>query len=134
MKQHQLCPRLCYIQTDEASCQGLIDQSCMGACEKEEAPAAYNSRVEQAIHSLKHLLPSFVVIDEGEEPGEQSCVLIERGNFYGMGKIPAGLSLNDINALKSHLQPYPENDYAKGLVYSYVEQHPEKRVDLPMGQ
>jgi DNA polymerase-3 subunit epsilon len=134
VKQHQLCPRLCYIQTDEASCQGLVDQSCKGACEKEEAPASYNSRVEQAIHSLKHLLPSFAVIDEGEEPGEQSCVLIERGNFYGMGKIPAGLSLNDINALKSHLQPYPENDYAKGLVYSYVEQHPEKRVDLPMGQ
>lgn len=133
VKQHQLCPRLCYIQTDEASCLGLVDQSCKGACEKEEAPASYNSRVEQAIHSLKHLLPSFAVIDEGEEPGEQSCVLIERGNFYGMGKIPAGLSLKDINALKSHLQHYPENDYAKGLVYSYVEQHPEKRVDLPTG-
>jgi DNA polymerase-3 subunit epsilon len=76
------------------------------------------------------VLPSFAVVEEGEEPNEQSCILIDKGNFYGMGKIPKGFDLNDLPGLKNFLEPYPENEYAKSLVYTYVEQHPEKRFNI----
>lgn len=133
VKQHQLCPRLCFIQTDEGICSGVQEKTCKGACERSEAPFEYNRRVEQAISSLKYILPSFVVLEEGEEPGEQSCILIDRGRFYGMGTIPAGFDVKNLEQLRARLEPYPENEYAKGLVYSYVEQNPEKRVDLLPG-
>jgi hypothetical protein len=32
--------------------------------------------------------------------------------------------------LKNYLQPYPENDYIRGLVYQYVQQRPEKKTSV----
>src|SRR5919205_2820308 len=44
MKQFELCPRLCFIQTSEDECEGIKEQYCKGACEKKEAPLEYNTR------------------------------------------------------------------------------------------
>jgi DNA polymerase-3 subunit epsilon len=51
MKEFDLCPKLCFMQTDNDTCQGIIEEYCHGACEKKEAPKEYNSRVLQAIAS-----------------------------------------------------------------------------------
>jgi DNA polymerase-3 subunit epsilon len=68
------------------------------------------------------------VVDDGQHEEEQSCILIERGRFYGMGYIPAGTPIQNLETLKEKLIQYPENDYIRGLIYSYLEKKPEKKL------
>ena len=37
MKEFSLCPKLCFIQTDNEKCIGIIEEHCHGACEKTES-------------------------------------------------------------------------------------------------
>jgi DNA polymerase-3 subunit epsilon len=127
----QLCPKLCFIQTGPgACCAGLDDMECLGACEHEEGPHTYNERVQQAVAYLEQLLPTFAVVDEGNHREEQSCILMEKGKFYGMGYLPSDVSITNREELKNYLTQYPESDYIRGLVYQYSERYPQKKVTL----
>src|SRR5918993_4483933 len=92
---------------------------CAGACEKKEEAAVYNRRVMEAKHFLDNHLPTFALVDDGKDNYEQSCVLIEKGRFYGMGYIPADTQVSTLDQLKEFITQYPENDYIRGLVYNY---------------
>jgi len=137
IREWKLCPKLCFVQTNDGPCEGIRQEICMGACERRESAAAYNKRVQQAVESLVKSLPSFTLVDAGRHSEEQSCILVEKGKFYGMGYLPADVSgsglngnFSDLEEIKSHLTAYPENDYIRGLVYQYVERWPGKRFDL----
>jgi len=130
VREWELCPKLCFIQTDSDLCEGVRLQSCHGACEQREAPDIYNERVEAAVGSLVKSLPSFTLLDAGRHPEEKSCILIEQGRIYGMGYVPVDSQIMDAAALKDHLTRYPENDYMRGLVYQYAEKWPGKKSYL----
>lgn len=127
IREFRLCPRLCYMQTDQSSCSGMEEGSCLGACEQQEPATLYNARVEEAIGYLEQLLPSFAVVDSGMLAEQQSCILIEKGRFYGMGYLPSDASVVDLDSLKMYLTQYPESDYIRGLVYQYAERYPHKK-------
>ena len=124
----ELCPKLCYMQTDDATCVGVGAETCHGACEQRESAVAYNKRVDDALSFLEASLPTFALMDEGNQSVEQSCILIEKGRFYGMGYLPSDCSVHDMDSLKTYLTRYPENDYIKGLVYQHAEKYPHKKV------
>lgn len=96
----------------------------------EEAPDAYNVRVQDALTTLQKQLPTFAVRGEGKSGQEQSILLIERGRFYGMGYIPGDYSVGDIDELKSRLTQYPDNDYVRGLIYQHAELYPARKIVL----
>jgi DNA polymerase-3 subunit epsilon len=125
-----LCPKLCYLQKDDGPCEPLSLKPCFGACEKKEPPDIYNERVAKAKAFLNNHLPTFAVVDDGKDNQEQSCVLIEKGRFYGMGYIPIDTHIVNIDQLKEYVTQYPENDYIRGLVYNYVEKKPEKLLNI----
>ena len=128
VKQFSLCPKLSNIEISDEPCSGLTTESCHGACEKKESTAEYNHRVLEALDYLEHLLPTFAVLDESIEPEGRSCILIEKGRFYGMGYMPADAAAYSADELKNWIKPYPENDYIRGLVYQYVLKRPEKKI------
>jgi exonuclease, DNA polymerase III, epsilon subunit family len=128
--QFQLCPRLCFLQADAIPCVGLEDGRCLGACEKKESPGLYNLRVGECIDFLQRELPTFALFDNGIQYNEQSCILIEKGRFYGMGYLPNDISTNSIEDLKSYITPYAENDYIRGLVYQHATKFPAKKIEL----
>jgi DNA polymerase-3 subunit epsilon len=137
IREWKLCPKLCFIQTNDGPCEGIKEQFCQGACEHKEPASEYNRRVALAVESLVKSLPSFTLVDDGRHPEEKSCILVEKGKFYGMGYLPAGSAdtgsdsaLYDTGAVKAYLTAYPENDYMRGLVYQYVQRWPAKRIDL----
>ncbi|HXB93545.1 MAG TPA: exonuclease domain-containing protein [Puia sp.] len=134
VREYRLCPKLCFIQRDHDTCEGMLEKSCDGACEQREAPESYNEKVRAAIAALMEGLPSFTVMDRGRHGEEKSCILVEQGRIYGMGYIPMDAAVRDPEALKQWLTPCPENDYMRGLIYAYAQQWPSKvyRLDPPM--
>ena len=130
VRQFGLCPKLCFVQTDDDACAGIKDQYCSGACEQKEPASVYNERLSRAIQSLTESLPSFALADNGRHGREYSYVLIERGKFYGMGYLETDITIRDIDGLKDHLTAYPENDYMRGLVYQYAARWPNKKIDF----
>jgi DNA polymerase-3 subunit epsilon len=129
-EQFQLCPRLCYLQSSLITCAGIAANKCFGACEHKELPEQYNIKVQQCINYLSNELPTFALMDNGINYPEQSCILMEKGRFYGMGYLPGDCAANTIEELKNYLTPYNENDYIRRLVYDYAARFPHKKRAL----
>ena len=128
--QYHLCPTLCFLQHDTVACEGEKDGRCKGACHKKEKPASYNKKVLHCIEQLQHDLPTFALLDAGLSAEEQSCILMEKGRFYGMGYLPANVTISGVDALKDHITAYSENDYIRGLVYQHAVRYPHKMINL----
>lgn len=125
IREYNLCPKLCFIQTATSTCDGIIEKYCYGACEQKEEPGIYNARVQEAISSLS-TQPSFAILESGLSAEEKSCVLIWEGKFYGMGYIPSDVQLSDPEEVKDFLTPYKENLFIRNLVNGYAARFPEK--------
>ena len=130
MLQFELCPKLCFLQAENVSCQLPDEQKCKGACEQKESAQEYNNRVEACINYLNSELPSFALVDAGLKQEEQSCILIEKGRFFGMGYLPSDIACNTIDDIKCYLTPHAENDYIRGLVFQHVTRYPHKKIFL----
>lgn len=122
---HQLCPKLCFLQKDTGKCEGLNEGHCKGACEQKEPVQHYNKRVLKATASLRRQ-PSFAIVDKGVNGDDQSCILVLEGVFYGMGYLPADIQITDPVMLKDHLTVYRENSFIRNLVHGYAARFPEK--------
>lgn len=120
IRRFDLCPRLCFLQRGNGACSPLQDHTCHGACEKKEAPDLYNERVQEAVTWLQEQQPSFVILDHGRDAEEQSCILMEKGRFYGMGYVPRDIAVTGSHQLKEWLKPYPENEYILNLLRQYA--------------
>jgi DNA polymerase-3 subunit epsilon len=121
-----LCPKLCFIQKNNEICNGTAGSAC--ACEGVESADSYNKKVNNAIDQLKQALPTYAIRDEGRTGDEHSCILVEKGQFYGMGYISHYFDADNIQQLKTHLTPYPGNDYIKNIVATYASKYPDRMV------
>jgi DNA polymerase-3 subunit epsilon len=128
--QFQLCPKLCFLQHSTIECEGIKDGRCSGSCEHRESPENYNVRVNECILQLNKDLPTFALVDYGLSHEQQSCILMEKGRFYGMGYLPSHINISGIDDLKNYITPYSENDYIRGLVYQHAVKFPHKKIAL----
>lgn len=128
VKEFNLCPKLCFIQRNNDQCLGIDDHSCFGACEQLEKNGEYNGRVLRSTNHLHNVLPSFAIIDKGRNLSEKSCVLMEKGVFYGMGFIPEDQQIDSMNLLKDQLTVHPSNDYIRNMIQNHAIKHPQKLV------
>ena len=110
----------------------LLNKAAMEETEWQlmERPARYNKKTQQALEAIAEKVPSFAVVDAGMKPGEKLCLLIDQGSFWGMGFIPENTLLENAATLKELIQPYADNDTIRNTIYTYVQQYPDKRVDL----
>lgn len=130
VSQFGLCPRLCFLQSGHVPCRLHSEDKCQGACEQQGTPGEYNLKVAACVQRLQDELPSFALLDDGLQADEQSCILIEKGRFYGMGYVPETVPILTIDELKYRLTPYNENDYIRGLVYQHAARFPTKKISL----
>ncbi|MEO3406301.1 exonuclease domain-containing protein [Mucilaginibacter sp. CAU 1740] len=121
-----LCPKLCFVQKNNDVCASNLGSVC--ACEGVEPADSYNKRVNNAIDQLKQALPTYAIRDEGRTGDEHSCILVEKGQFYGMGYVSHYFYADNVQQLKSHLTPYPGNDYIKNIIATYASKYPERMV------
>jgi DNA polymerase-3 subunit epsilon len=121
-----LCPKLCFIQNNVEACTGTAKDQC--ACTGIEPAETYNEKVNLAMAELNKALPTFAIRDEGRTDDEHSCILVEKGKFYGMGYISHYFQVENLQQLKDYITPYPGNDYIKNLVANYAEKFPQRKV------
>ncbi len=93
-----------------------------------EEPVQYNVKVRRALSALDQQLPTFAVMDNGANEEEKLCLLVERGNFWGMGRLPSSASINSYDELKTFIHPYPDDDHIRNTIYSFVELNPHTKV------
>lgn len=91
---------------------------------------AYNKKVEAALQNFTDLLPSFVILDDGRDADERSCIWVERGLLRYMGFIPFQTDLESYDDIKACLQPCAANDYMMQLILSYAQKYPYKVKNL----
>ncbi|GEP98599.1 exonuclease domain-containing protein [Chitinophaga cymbidii] len=130
VREFKLCPKLCFLQTSQDTCTGVTEKTCKGACEKKEKPAKYNLRVQAAVAHLLAEQPSFMIVDAGREATEQSCILMEKGKFYGMGYVPRDVPVSETEALKDWLTQYPENEFILNLLRQYAGSNAARLISL----
>ncbi|QDP73700.1 hypothetical protein FOG18_13645 (plasmid) [Legionella israelensis] len=53
VRTHALCPKLCHLEKNQASCFAFQLKRCFGACIQLENPKTYNQRVEQSLSAFK---------------------------------------------------------------------------------
>lgn len=129
MRTYQLCPKLCFMQKDTVDCDGMHEGYCLGACEMKESPESYNAKVSDACASLQ-AQPSFAIVDKGLNGDDQSCILVKEGKFYGMGYLPAGITISQLEELKEYITLYKENSHIRNLVNGYAARFPSKVILL----
>ena len=114
-----LHPKLCY-----------IDKTPFGESDMEftDEPKFYNGKVKNALQSLEQHLPTFALMDKGIKEEENLCLLIERGNFWGMGYVSAEMRSSSLQQIKETIEPYADNDFIRNSIYSYAERNPEMKV------
>lgn len=129
IKEYNLCPRYCYLQRDNGPCEGVDNGTCKGVCTGKEDVADYNRRVQEAIASLTRE-PSFAIVESGRNPTEKSCILMLKGQFWGMGYLPANEIIQSSEQLQKILTPYKESMYVRNLVIGYAATNPGSVVAL----
>jgi len=128
---YQLCNKLCYLQKTATRCKAHENGQCFGACSSIETVSVYNKKLNAAIDDIQQTQPSFALVDEGREADEISCLLIEKGKFYGMGYFTNKNFLSDgIAPLKNDLAVYQSNSYILNLILNHAEQYPQKLFQL----
>lgn len=131
IKEFSLCPKLCFIQKDPGKCEGIVEGYCKGACAHKEPPQKYNKRAVKAAESLR-TRPSFAIVDKGINGNDRSCILVQDGIFYGMGYIPADITIKNPDSIKDYLSTYRENSFIRNLIHGYAARFPEKVITLPI--
>lgn len=121
VERYQLSPGLCFLTTTEAE---------NNLSEPRDEPVQYNQRVTKALENFHEELPSFAILGEGITEEDQSCLLIEKGRFFGMGYIPQKMKFEDIHRLKKKLTPYPDNDFIRNAIAHYAKDHPQHIIQF----
>lgn len=126
-----LCARLCNLGREANCSEGRAADTCGGeGCSAFLSPETYNSRVDEALAWIGRHLPTFALIDRGRTESENSCILVNSGNLYGMGYVAADSEVPVLEKLREQLEPLQDNDYVRNLVYRHAAEFPEKRVDF----
>lgn len=123
-----LCPKLCFVQRNNQPCPRNLTKPC--ACQTTETVLRYNKRVSNATAHLKAALSTFAIRDKGRTDDEHSYILIENGEFYGMGYIKHHLAGTELALIKTQLTPYPGNGYIKSMVANYAFNNPDRKIEF----
>jgi DNA polymerase-3 subunit epsilon len=127
IEKHELCKRLCNIQTVSNSCLDYPDGSCLGACAEKESTESYNQRVSECLCQFSYLDNSFLLLGKGRKDGETSMVLVENGKYKGFGFVEDVIQEYQLTDLVGNIKPFADNQDVQRIISSYLKAHPRCR-------
>lgn len=122
VRKHQLCPVLCFLQKSM-----VCDGDCGGACSQGQIHG-YNDRVRKAINQWQSEQPNLAIKQKGPKEGEVTWMLMEDGQFYGMGHVSETQEIIDKQQLKEFLTPYHHNEFIRAQLLQFAAAYPSQTI------
>jgi DNA polymerase-3 subunit epsilon len=131
-EEHQLCQKLNGLYKTESSCFLYGLKECYGACIDLEPVDEYNARVQTFLEKYSYENNHMLIIDKGRDLDERSVVLIENGIYRGYGFYNLNYQINNIDILRSIINPMQNNRDAQHIIQNYLRKNKVlKIVNLP---
>ncbi len=127
----ELCDKLNGISQVKENCSKYPEEKCQGACIEKESTETYNQRATKAIAKYSISGKSCVLVNKGREIGEYSAVLIQNGQFKGIGYYDLNHQLNNIHILESLITPMKGGANSIHIIENYLRKRKVlKIIDL----
>jgi DNA polymerase-3 subunit epsilon len=107
-KQHNIHPSLCFLDKRAKNIDAL------------PSVTEHNDIVSNLVKKIEEEKETYFIQEAS------SCILVENGIFYGMGKVLEKSMLDSKSILKEHITQYPENEILRGMLKQYTLKYPEK--------
>lgn len=125
---YNLCQRYTGLYSGNGTCFNYSIQECNGACAEKESPEDYNQRVEEVIARYSYENKNMLVIDRGRDIDEKSALLVEEGEFKGIGYFNLNYQLNNIGIIKSIITPMKSDRDAQHIIQSYLRKNNKLKI------
>lgn len=122
----RLCARLCNLASVPDCAESVHEPCASGDCSAKDGAADYNLKVADALQWFGKILPTIAIVDAGRTENERSCILVVKGEFAAMGYVSDDVDEYSLNALLLQLEPYPDNDYVRNLIFRHAASFPDK--------
>ena len=128
VEEYNLCQRYTGIHDGNGSCFNHSLKKCNGACVDEESALDYNMRVHQVLEKYSYEKQNMLVIDRGRELDEKSALLVEEGQFKGIGYFNLNYQLNNMDIIKSIITPMKNDRDAQHIIQNYLRKNNRLKV------
>lgn len=128
VEKHHLCLKLTGLHQGDGSCFSYTIKSCKGACVAIETPEEYNLRVMEVIglHSFQN--QNMLVIDRGREIDEKSALLVEEGEFKGIGYFNLNHQMNNLDIVRTIITPMTNDRDARHIIQNYLRKNNKLKI------
>ena len=131
VEQHELCARLAGLENGSGNCFNYTIKSCHGACVEEESAEDYNERARELIRTYSYENQNMILVGRGREVDEKCVLLIEDGEFRGMGYFNLNHQINNLDIIRSIITPMNSDRDAQHIIQSYLrKKHAFKIIEL----
>ncbi|PKD20868.1 exonuclease [Salegentibacter salinarum] len=127
-KTYELCSRLCNLEKGDGNCFNYTIEKCNGACIKSESAEVYNERVRALINQHSYKNQHMLVIDRGRDIDEKSALLVEDGEFKGIGYFNLNHQINNIDIIRSIITPMKNDRDAQHIIQSYLRRNSRLKI------
>ncbi|WP_452221010.1 exonuclease domain-containing protein [Lacinutrix salivirga] len=128
VEEYNLCQKLTGLYKTSSSCFNFEIKACDGACIQKEEPESYNLRVQQLIDKYSYSKQHMVIVDKGRDAYERSAILIENGQFKGLGFYNLNHQINNIDILESIITPMENNRDNQHIIQSYLRRNKKLKI------
>ena len=116
----ELCDKVNGLSEAKNNCSKYDAGTCKGACIKKEDVATYNDRAKAVFQTYSLKNKNVILIDKGREVGEYTAILIQNGEFKGMGYYDLNHQINNIHILESIITPMKGDANTTHIIESYL--------------
>lgn len=127
-REYNLCQKYTGTHSGTGSCFNYSLKECNGACIKEETAAQYNERVNSLLEKYSYENQNMLVIDRGRDLDEKSALLVEEGQFKGIGYFNLNHQLNNMEIIKSIITPMNSDRDAQHIIQNYLRKNKRLKI------
>ena len=128
LQEYELCQKFTGLYTGNGSCSNYSIKECKGACTSEEQVVEYNERVNQVLEKYSYEKQNMLVIDRGRDLDEKSALLVEEGQFKGIGYFNLNYQLNNMEIIKSIITPMKSDRDAQQIIQNYLRKNNRLKI------
>ncbi len=128
LETYRLCNKLIGLHNGNSSCFNYSVKSCNGACVGAETVEEYNSRIREMIETYSYEDQNMLVIDRGRDIDEKSALLVEDGEFKGIGYFNLNYQLNNLDIVRSIITPMKNDRDVRHIIQNYLRRNKKLKI------